>query len=157
MARDQTKVWPASTSVQWNEQADAATFQAMAPVDFSSRINGGLTTRQRDIVLTWIDDHLSQRVALAQLAQLVQLSPYHFCRAFKQSVGVPPQRYRGGRRMELAKRLLAERRSVTEVGLVLGYSDTSSFTAAFHKITGLTPTAYCRSRSAVPSGMEGAL
>ena len=129
----------------------------MAPVDSPFRINGGLTTLQLDIVLAWIDDHPSQPVALVQLAQLVHLSPYHFCRAFKRSVGLPPQRYRGGRRMEFAKRLLAERRSVTEVGLVLGYSDTSSFTTAFYKITGLTPTAYCRSRSAALSGMEGAL
>ena len=32
-----------------------------------------------------------------------------------------------------------------EIGLAVGFSETSSFTAAFRKITGVTPTAYHRS------------
>jgi AraC family transcriptional regulator len=34
---------------------------------------------------------------------------------------------------------------VTDIGLTVGFSETSSFTAAFRKVTGLTPTAYHRS------------
>jgi AraC family transcriptional regulator len=34
---------------------------------------------------------------------------------------------------------------VTDVGLAVGFSETSSFTAAFRKATGLTPTAFRRS------------
>jgi AraC family transcriptional regulator len=79
------------------------------------------------------------------LAQLVRLSPYYFCRAFKQSFGVSPHRYHNNQRIELAKTLLAKPdSSVTEVGLAVGFSETSSFTAAFRKTTGLTPTAYRR-------------
>ena len=49
------------------------------------------------------------------------------------------------RRMERAKLLLAKPAlTVTDVGLTVGYSETSSFTAAFHKATGLTPTAFRR-------------
>jgi len=36
---------------------------------------------------------------------------------------------------------------VTQIGLAVGFSETSSFTAAFRKVTGLTPTAYHRSLS----------
>jgi len=44
------------------------------------------------------------------------------------------------------KALLAKQSpSVTEIGLAVGFSETSSFTAAFRKITGVTPTAYHRS------------
>jgi AraC family transcriptional regulator len=44
--------------------------------------------------------------------------------------------------------LLGERTpSVTEIGLRLGFSDTSSFSTAFRKAIGLTPTAYHRSLS----------
>jgi AraC family transcriptional regulator len=39
---------------------------------------------------------------------------------------------------------LPEQIPVTEVGLAVGFSETSSFTAAFRKTTGLTPTAYRR-------------
>ena len=42
--------------------------------------------------------------------------------------------------------MLAKRsHSVTDIGLALGFSETSSFTAAFRKATGLTPTGYHRS------------
>jgi methylphosphotriester-DNA--protein-cysteine methyltransferase len=45
-----------------------------------------------------------------------------------------------------AKSLLANRKlSVTEIGLDVGFSETSSFTSAFRKVTGKTPTDYRRS------------
>lgn len=106
---------------------------------------GGLAPWQQREVTTYIENHLAEPIGLAALARLVDLSPYHFCRAFKQSLGLPPHRYHCHRRIEYAKRLLAKTTSsVTEVGLTVGYSETSSFTAAFHKTTGLTPTAYRR-------------
>jgi AraC family transcriptional regulator len=94
----------------------------------------------------YIEEHLAEHIPLAAIAQLVRLSPYYFCRAFKQSFGLPPHRYHNRRRIELAKALLAKPAStVTDVGLAVGFSETSSFTAAFRKATGLTPTAYRRS------------
>jgi len=47
--------------------------------------------------------------------------------------------------MEAAKLYLADRSmSVTDVGLSLGYAQTSSFTTAFRKMTGWTPMVYRR-------------
>ena len=109
-------------------------------------MRGGLAGWQQRIVSTYIDEHLAEQVPLARLTQLVGLSPYYFCRAFKQSFGLPPRRYHSSRRMEEAKILLAKPElSVTEVGLAVGFSGTSPFTPAFHKATGLTPSAYHRS------------
>ena len=108
-------------------------------------VRGGLAAWQQRTVTSYIDEHLSEHVSLATLARLVRLSTYYFCRAFKQSFGVPPHRYHTNRRIEQAKVLLASRRhSVTEVGLTLGFSETSSFTAAFRKTTGQTPSSYYR-------------
>jgi AraC family transcriptional regulator len=108
-------------------------------------VRGGLATWQQRIVTAYIDEHLSEQIPLATLARLVRLSTYYFCRAFKQSFGVPPHRYHTNRRIEQAKILLASRKhSVTEVGLTLGFSETSSFTAAFRKTTGQTPSSYYR-------------
>ena len=111
-----------------------------------AQARGGLAAWQQRIVAEYIEEHLSEQISLATLAGLVRLSPYHFCRAFKQSFGVPPHRYHTGRRIERAKGLLARPLfSVTEIGLTVGFSETSSFTAAFRKATGLTPTGYHRS------------
>jgi AraC-like DNA-binding protein len=109
-------------------------------------IRGGLAAWQQRVVTSYIDEHLAEPVPLAKLADLAGLSTYHFCRAFKQSFGVPPHRYHTSQRIECAKALLAKPSfSVTDIGLTVGFSETSSFTAAFRKATGLTPTAYHRS------------
>ena len=107
---------------------------------------GGLATWQQRLVVSYIEEHVSEPISLATLAHLARLSPYHFSRAFKQSFGVPPHRYHTNRRIELAKTLLEKRAfSVTDIGSRLGFSETSSFTAAFRKTTGLTPSRYHRS------------
>jgi AraC family transcriptional regulator len=109
-------------------------------------VRGGLATWQQRVVTAYIDEHLTEPISLAKLAGLARLSPAHFCRTFKQSFGMPPHRYHNNRRIERAKALLAERRhSVTQIGLELGFSETSVFTATFRKVTGSTPTAYRRS------------
>lgn len=106
---------------------------------------GGLAGWQKRVVTAYIDEHLGEPIPLAKLAELARLSPHYFCRAFKQSFGVPPHRYHTGRRIERAKALLAESaKSVTEIGLTLGFSETSSFTAAFRRMTGQSPMAYRR-------------
>ena len=82
----------------------------------------------------------------SSLAGLVRLSPTHFCRAFRRSLGMPPHRYHIHRRLEHAKTLLADReRSITAVAMASGFGASSSFATAFRKATGLTPQQYRRS------------
>jgi AraC family transcriptional regulator len=111
-----------------------------------SDLRGGLPGWQQKKLTQYIEERLADEISLSSLAQLVQLSPFHFSRAFKQSFGMPPHRYLTSQRIERAKALLAERKlSVTEIGLDVGFSETSSFTAAFRRVTGETPTDYRRS------------
>lgn len=108
-------------------------------------VRGGLAGWQRNRVSDYVEEHLAENVPLATLAEVARLSPFHFSRAFKQSFGAPPHRYLIGRRIERAKELLAvEDRSVTEIGLAVGFAETSSFTSAFRKHTGTTPSVYRR-------------
>jgi len=107
---------------------------------------GGLAGWQKKKVSDYIEDHLDEDISLQELADIAQLSRYHFARAFKQSFGMPPHRYHMSRRMEHAKTLLeVPARSVTEVGMMLGFSETSSFTTSFRRSVGLTPSDYRRS------------
>jgi AraC family transcriptional regulator len=106
---------------------------------------GGLAGWQKRVLVDHIEKHLGEQVCLLKLAELTELSLHHFCRAFKQSFGIPPHQYQVQRRMEAAKLLLADRAtSVTDIALTLGYAQTSSFSCAFRKITGWTPTVYRR-------------
>jgi AraC family transcriptional regulator len=107
---------------------------------------GGLVVWQQKRVAEYIEVHVADDIPLAMLASLVQLSPYHFSRAFRQSFGMPPHRYHINRRIERAKCLLADfSLSVTEIGLRLGFSESSAFTATFRKFTARTPSDFRRS------------
>jgi AraC family transcriptional regulator len=107
---------------------------------------GGLAGWQQRSVTTYIEVNLAKRISLATLARLARLSPWHFCRAFKQSFGMPPLLYLSERRIEHAKRLLATRElSVMEIGLQVGFVTSSAFATAFRKATGVAPRAYARS------------
>jgi AraC family transcriptional regulator len=106
---------------------------------------GGLASWQKRAVVGYIEEHLGKQICLVTLARLARLSLHHFCRAFKQSFSVPPHHYHVQRRIERAKLLLADRAiSITDIGLTLGYSQASSFSVAFRKNTGWTPSEYRR-------------
>jgi AraC family transcriptional regulator len=106
---------------------------------------GGLASWQRKQVAAYIEQHVADDIPLATLAELARLSPFHFCRSFKRSFGMPPRRYHANRRIERAKQLLANRElSVTAIALAVGFSETSTFSAAFHGLTGQTPSGYRR-------------
>jgi AraC family transcriptional regulator len=108
-------------------------------------VRGGLPAWQQKRLAEFIEEHLAEDIPLAALAGLVDLSLYHFARAFTQSFGVPPHRYHLARRMDRARSLLRmPALSVTQIGSRIGFCETSSFTRAFRKFTGLTPSEYRR-------------
>jgi AraC family transcriptional regulator len=110
-------------------------------------LRGGLPAWQQKRVMEFIEEHLAEDVSLAVLAELADLSLFHFARAFTQSFGVPPHRYHMARRMDRARSLLQQPAlSVTEIGIQIGFRETSSFTRAFRRFAGLTPTEYRRHR-----------
>jgi AraC family transcriptional regulator len=112
-------------------------------------LSGGLPAWQQKRVTEFIEEHLAEEISLATLAGLVDLSLYHFARAFKQSFGVPPHRYHTARRIDRARDLLQRPTlSVTHIGVQIGFRETSSFTRVFRKFTGITPTEYRRHREA---------
>jgi AraC family transcriptional regulator len=106
-------------------------------------VRGGLPAWQQKRVTEYIEEHLSEHIPLAVLAEHVDLSLYHFAHAFTQSFGMPPHRYHWARRMDRAKSLLRmPELSVTQIGSRIGFCETSSFTRAFRRFTGLTPSEY---------------
>jgi AraC family transcriptional regulator len=112
-------------------------------------VRGGLPVWRQRRVAEFIEQHLAEEISLTALAELADLSLCHFARAFTQSFDMPPHRYHMARRMDRAKSLLQRPAlSVTQIGIQIGFRETSSFTRAFRRFTGLTPTEYRRQREA---------
>lgn len=98
--------------------------------------------------LTWIQAHYAEPLSLAGVAKEAAMSPFHFCRTFKATVGVGFRDYVTRLRLDKAKELLRDpRQSVTEVAFAVGFSDLSWFYRAFHRETGQSPTAWRSSRA----------
>src|SRR5262249_4051661 len=103
----------------------------------------GLSPYRLRRVIEYIAHHIERDLSLSELAGLIDISPYHFARMFKQSTGVAPHRYVLGKRIERAKNLLTDKDlSIVDVCLAIGLQNQSHFCAAFHKIVGVTPTRY---------------
>jgi AraC family transcriptional regulator len=116
-----------------------------APPEMAQPLRGGLPARHQKRVMEFVEEHLAEDISLAALAELVDLSLYHFARAFKQSFGVPPHRYHVTRRMDRARSLLQKSAlSVTQIGIQIGFRETSSFTRAYRKFSGVSPSQYRR-------------
>lgn len=112
-----------------------------------SPLRGGLPVWRQKHVVEFIEEHLAEEISLTALARIADLSLYHFARAFTRSFEMPPHRYHMARRMDRAKSLLQRPAlSVTQIGIQLGFRETSSFTRAFRRFTGLAPTEYRRQR-----------
>jgi AraC family transcriptional regulator len=109
------------------------------------RHQGGLAPWQVRRVTEYMDAHLDQPIALAELAALIHLSRFHFCTAFRIATGHTPLNWLTDRRIDRAVLLLADhRRSITEIALEVGYETPSSFTARFRQRMGVTPSDYRR-------------
>jgi AraC family transcriptional regulator len=94
-------------------------------------------------VIEFINDSLDQNITLAEIGALVEMSPYHFARLFKQSTGLAPHQYVLERRIERAKTLLSETSlPLAEIAYRLGFASQSHFTALFRRLTSTTPRAY---------------
>lgn len=107
---------------------------------------GGLPSRQLRQILDYIDAHIDQEIKLADLAQLLDMSQFHFSRLFKHSVGVSPYQYLLQQRVERAKQLLKNTdRLITDIALACGFNSHSHLSKQFKQLTGMTPKAY-RSR-----------
>lgn len=110
---------------------------------------GGLPGAALRRVLEHIEANVHGDTRLGELARLAHISPFHFARLFKISTGLPPHRFVLARRMEQAKRLLAcVDIPIATVGRDVGFRTASHFTAAFRRVTGMTPSAY---RAGLPS------
>ncbi|GHC53117.1 hypothetical protein GCM10007100_19430 [Roseibacillus persicicus] len=102
---------------------------------------GNLVARAKNL----IEEHLTESLALDDLAENLGVSPFHLCRKFKEGTGETLTLYLTSRRVELAKEALLKGESrITDIAYEVGFQSLSQFNRSFHKITGMNPTEFRR-------------
>jgi AraC family transcriptional regulator len=115
------------------------------PADAPAR--GGLAPRARRRVLELIEARLGAELSVDELARSAELSPAHFARAFRQTLGRPPHQYILARRLERARSLLESPDArPSEVAAATGFADQAHLTRLFKRAFGVTPGAVLRRR-----------
>ena len=92
-----------------------------------------------------LSSELSRRWTLAEIATIVGVSPVYLTQAFAQAEGVPLYRYQLRLRLARALDLLGSYDDLAALGLELGFSSHSHFSAAFRQAYGRTPAQFQRS------------
>lgn len=82
---------------------------------------------------------------ISRVAKECALSPTHFRRLFKESVGRSPKDYALSLRLSKAKALLGEGLGLKETASACGFSDVFHFMRSFRKGTGMTAGSYAKS------------
>jgi AraC family transcriptional regulator len=114
--------------------------------------NGGLGGRRLKQTLSYIEEHLSEDLSLAQLASISGISSSHFKSLFRESTGVPLHQYVIQRRLDRAKDLLMTGKlSIAEIALETGFSHQSHLARHLRRSSGLSPRAMKRLFADTPS------
>jgi AraC family transcriptional regulator len=150
-------LFESNRAIAWRCLRDASTLLAgeseaigtIAPSLRSIWRPGCLAAWQVKRAREYVEDNLGTKLALRDMADSVALSPSHFSRAFKQSLGSSPMAYVAARRVERAKLMMtstAER--LTEIALACGFADQSHLTRSFSRVVGMSPWRWRRELTA---------
>jgi AraC family transcriptional regulator len=115
------------------------------PLNVKSQPSSGkpIDDRRMARVMEFIQSSIERNFTVADLAAVACMSPAHFARSFKATTGWSPHEFVSRMRLELAKRMLADRhRSMADIALATGFSSQSNFARAFRDAIGMTPGAY---------------
>lgn len=93
--------------------------------------------------IRYIAEHYDMPITVNQLAEIENYNATYYSDWFKQQTGVSPSMYLRYIRINRAKELLEETDyTVMDIAVMVGYSSNSTFTRAFHSVTGMTPKEY---------------
>ncbi|WP_026677038.1 AraC family transcriptional regulator [Fictibacillus gelatini] len=91
--------------------------------------------------ITYIEENLANDIDFKEVARLAFCSEYHFKRMFSFLAGISLSEYIRRRRLTLAAFELKDRNvKVIDIAMKYGYESPDSFTRAFQKLHGITPS-----------------
>ena len=94
-------------------------------------------------VLEYVRAHLSEPLTVADMADLVRLSPSAFAHLFREVTGRSPYQFVKEMRLDRARELLVDGNlTVARISKEVGYASVSHFISEFRGRFGVTPRAY---------------
>ncbi|MDD4493459.1 MAG: AraC family transcriptional regulator [Eubacteriales bacterium] len=97
---------------------------------------------QLNAAMQYVEAHIDNDMALDDVSSVTSYSPYHFGRLFYYIAGMPLSEYIRKRKLSLAAEELQKGDvKVIDLAIKYGYDSADSFTRAFAKQHGVTPTA----------------
>ncbi len=106
-------------------------------------LSARFTSAHYNRVLAYIRGNLETTITVDDLAGEAGMSPSHFSRLFKETVGSTPMAYVMAYRIEQAIQMMRDAaRPLGDVALACGFADQAHFTRSFKQLTGKTPRAY---------------
>jgi AraC-like DNA-binding protein len=94
-------------------------------------------------VLQKIEQNLLSPLTANEMAQILHVTPQHFCVVFKETTGQTFVEYIVSKRIDLVKQMLIDTdKGITQVAYDCGFKNLSYFNKAFYKKVGSTPSAY---------------
>lgn len=106
-------------------------------------VTAGLSPQRLARCRQYVENHLGGDLTVAEIARAVDMSLFHFARAFKQSTGKTPHAYVLERRIAAAQSLVRNTtRPLNEISSELGFSSPSHFSAVFNRLSGTAPSEY---------------
>jgi AraC family transcriptional regulator len=93
--------------------------------------------------LDYMERNMAERLDIEDIAKAAYSSPFHFQRMFHMLTGITVAEYIRKRRLTLAAQELAisSNAKVLDIALKYGYDTPESFTKAFRRVHGITPSA----------------
>ena len=102
-------------------------------------------------VLDYMNAHYTEDITIIQLAERFSMGEKNFIRYFHYNTGISPKKYLIEQRMKYAGELLSDKEcSITKIAQAVGYSDPYSFSKAFHKYYGESPSMFRKSMTETP-------
>lgn len=115
------------------------------PDGHQSPPTGGLAGWQLRRVIAHVESRLCRNLSTDELALVASLSPGHFCRAFKVSMGETPHAYVIRQRIRRAQWLMLETgHSLSDIASACGLTDQAHLTRLFKRLVGTTPLSWRR-------------
>ena len=97
--------------------------------------------------IRYMEDHLREELTIRDIAQQAALSPFYFQKGFAMLCGMTVGDYIRQRRLSVAGlEILTTDRKIIDIALEAGYDSPDSFTRAFTRFHGVTPTALRKKR-----------